>query len=110
MTVAGASLARAEILIRKGEMSAAAAVAGDTAARLAEDHPDYAWACNLAGRALHFTSEEEAAFERSKRPGEPPRPTRTLKEGLWGLALAAAEIAPDAAGPYLDELRVRLPR
>jgi hypothetical protein len=41
-------------------MSAAAAVARDTARRLTPDHADYAWACNATGRALHFTSQEEA--------------------------------------------------
>ena len=84
VTVAGASLARAEILIRKGEMSAAAAVAGDTAARLTEDHPDFAWACNLAGRALHFTSEEEAAFERFEAARRTAKTDQDLSDCLWG--------------------------
>jgi len=95
VTVAAASLARAEILIRKGEMSAAAAVAGDTAARLTEEHPDYAWACNLAGRALHFTSEEEAAFERFEAARRTARTDEDIKDALWGLVLTTAEIAPD---------------
>ena len=104
VTVAGASLARAEILIRKGEMSAAAAVAGDTAARLTEDHPDFAWACNLAGRALHFTSEEEAAFERFEAARRISRRDEDTKEALWGLLLTATEIAPDTMTGYLDAL------
>jgi LuxR family maltose regulon positive regulatory protein len=104
VTVAAASLARAEILIRKGEMSAAAAVAGDTAARLAEDHPDFAWACNLAGRALHFTSEEEAAFERFEAARRTARTDEDIKEALWGQLLAATEIAPNTMAEYLDAL------
>ena len=104
VTVAGASLARAEILIRKGEMSAAAAVAGDTAARLTEEHPDFAWACNVAGRALHFTSEEEAAFERFEAARRTSRTNEDTKEALWGLLLTATEIAPDTMTGYLDAL------
>ena len=109
VTVAGASLARAEILIRKGEMSAAAAVAGDTAARLTEDHADFAWACNLAGRALHFTSEEEAAFERFETGRRTAKTEQDTKEALWGLALVAVEIDPDAASTFLDELESGYP-
>jgi ATP/maltotriose-dependent transcriptional regulator MalT len=109
VTVAAASLARAEILIRKGEMSAAAAVAGDTAARLTEDHPDYAWACNLAGRALHFTSEEEAAFERFEAARRTAKSDEDTKEALWGLVLATAEIAPEELERCLDELSDRFP-
>jgi LuxR family transcriptional regulator, maltose regulon positive regulatory protein len=109
VTVAGASLARAEILIRKGEMSAAAAVAGDTAARLTEDHPDYAWACNLAGRALHFTSEEEAAFERFEAARRTAKTDEDIKEALWGLVLATAEIAPEELERCLDELNHHFP-
>ncbi len=104
VTVAGASLARAEILIRKGEMSAAAAVAGDTAARLSEDHPDFAWACNVAGRALHFTSEEEAAFERFEAARRTAKTDVDTKEALWGLLLASTEIAPETMTGYLDAL------
>jgi LuxR family transcriptional regulator, maltose regulon positive regulatory protein len=104
VTVPGASLARAEILIRKGEMSAAAAVAGDTASRLKEDHPDYAWACNVAGRALHFTSEEEAAFERFEAARRTASTDEDMKEALWGLLLAATEIAPETMAGYLDAL------
>ena len=104
VTVPGASLARAEILIRKGEMSAAAAVAGDTASRLTEDHPDYAWACNVTGRALHFTSEEEAAFERFETARQHAKTDEDVKDSLWGLLLAATEIAPDTMAGYLDAL------
>jgi LuxR family maltose regulon positive regulatory protein len=109
VTVAAASLARAEILIRKGEMSAAAAVAGDTAARLTDDHPDYAWACNVAGRALHFTSEEEAAFERFGAARRAAKTDEDIKEALWGLVLATAEIAPDELERCLEELNDRFP-
>ena len=109
VTVAAASLARAEILIRKGEMSAAAAVAGETAARLADDQPDYAWACNLAGRALHFTSEEEAAFERFDAARRSARTDEDIKEALWGLVLATAEIEPEELERCLSELDHRFP-
>ncbi len=107
VTVPGAALARAELLIRKGEMSAAAALAGDTAGRLGEDHTDYAWACNAAGRALHFTSEEDAAFERFETGRRTAKTDEDLKEALWGLLLAITEIAPEKMPVYLDELEAR---
>jgi LuxR family maltose regulon positive regulatory protein len=104
VTVAGAALARAELLIRKGEMSAAVAVARDTAGRLTSDHPDYAWACNATGRALHFTSQEEDAFAAFEKGREAGRSDEHIKDSLWGLVLAAAEFAPDKVAEYLQEL------
>jgi ATP/maltotriose-dependent transcriptional regulator MalT len=107
VTVPGAALARAELLIRKGEMSAAAALACDVAGRLAEDHPQYAWASNVAGRALHFTSEEEAAFDRFEVARETSRTDEDMKEALWGLLLAVTETEPGRMAEYLDELESR---
>jgi len=109
VTIPGAALARAELLIRKGDMSAAAALAGDTAGRLEEQHADYAWACNLAGRALHFTSEEEAAFERFEAARRTAKSDEDLKEALWGLVLTVTELSPEAMSEYLDELESRYP-
>ena len=107
VTVPGAALARAELLIRRGEMSAAAALARDTVGRLTEDDPDYAWACNAAGRALHFTSQEEAAFESFQAAREAAKNDEDLKEALWGQLLAITEIAPGRMHEYLDELESR---
>jgi ATP/maltotriose-dependent transcriptional regulator MalT len=90
-------------------MSAAAAVAGDTAARLTEDHPDYSWACNLAGRALHFTSQEEAALERFQAAKRTARTDRDLSDCLWGIVLATAETSPDALDRCIEELTERFP-
>jgi LuxR family maltose regulon positive regulatory protein len=107
VTVPGAALARTELLIRKGEMSAAAALAGDTVARLAEDHPDYAWACNATGRSLHFTSQEQAAYELFRTARAFAVTDVDMKEALWGLVLVATEIDPEAMGRFLDELASR---
>jgi LuxR family maltose regulon positive regulatory protein len=107
VTVPGAALARAELLIRKGEMSAAAALAKDTVNRLAEDHPDYAWACNATGRALHFTSQEEAALESFEAARASARTHEDLKEAMWGRFLAITELAPDLMSDYLDELEAQ---
>jgi len=104
VTVPGAALARAELLIRKGEMSAAAALARDTVGRLTEDHADYAWACNATGRALHFTSQEEAAAELFQAARFSATTDVDRKEALWGLVLAATEVAPDSMSQYLAEL------
>jgi LuxR family transcriptional regulator, maltose regulon positive regulatory protein len=107
VTVPGAALARAELLIRKGEMSAAAAVARDTARRLTPDHPDYAWACNATGRALHFTSQEDEAFRAFEKGRRAASNDEDLKDALWGQLLAITEIDPTKMPVYLDELESR---
>jgi DNA-binding CsgD family transcriptional regulator len=107
VTVSGAALARTELLIRKGEMSAAASLARDTVGRLTEDHPAYAWACNATGRALHFTSQEQAAFESFQMARHAAKSDEDLKEALWGQLLAITEIAPEQMHEYLDELEAR---
>jgi ATP/maltotriose-dependent transcriptional regulator MalT len=109
VTVPGAALARAELLIRKGEMSAAAALAGDVAERLPESHPQFAWASNVAGRALHFTSEEEKAFERFETAKRCASADEDLKDALWGLVLTATEISPSSMESHLSELANRYP-
>ncbi len=107
VTIPGAALARAELLIRRGEMSAAAALARDTAARLTEGHPDYAWGCNAAGRALHFTSQAGAALDSFKAALSAARTDEDVKDALWGQFLAITEIAPEQMQDYLDELESR---
>ena len=107
VTVPGAGLARAELLIRRGEMSAASAVAQDVARRLAEKHSDHAWASNVAGRALHFASREDEAFERFEIAQRSATTAQDQKDALWGLVLTSAEIAPATMTEYLDELETR---
>lgn len=104
VTVPGAALARAELLIRKGEMAAATAVAQDTARGLRDDDAISARAHNLAGQALHFTSQEESArtsFQAAKRTA---RTDEDIKDALWGLVRVAVELEPSEAPAYLDEL------
>jgi LuxR family transcriptional regulator, maltose regulon positive regulatory protein len=107
VTVPGAGLARAELLIRRGEMSAASAVAQDIVRRLTDEHPDHAWASNVAGRALHFTSKEDEAFERFEIAKRSATSDQDQKDALWGLVLTSAEIAPEMMSGYLDELETR---
>lgn len=109
VTVPGAALARTELLIRKGEMSAAAALARDTVGRLTEDHPDYAWACNAYGRALHFTSQESEALEFFQVARATATNDEDAKQSLWGLVLAATEAAPETIDQYLAELALTYP-
>jgi LuxR family maltose regulon positive regulatory protein len=107
VTIPGAALARAELLIRRGETSAAAALALDTVGRLTEDHPDYAWGCNAAGRALHFTSQPGAALDSFEAAQAAAGTDEDLKDALWGQFLAITEIAPEKMPRYLDELESR---
>ncbi|HEY7587291.1 MAG TPA: LuxR C-terminal-related transcriptional regulator [Thermoplasmata archaeon] len=104
VTVPGAALARAELLIRKGEMAAATAIAQDAIGRLPSDHADLPRGCNILGRALHFTSHEHEAFVAFQRACELAGEDDDLKDALWGLVLTATEIAPDTIPIYLDEL------
>lgn len=107
VTVPGAGLARAELLIRRGEMSAASSVAHDVVRRLPEEHPDHAWASNVSGRALHFASREDEAFERFEIAQRSATTDEDQKDALWGLVLTSAEIAPATMTEYLDELETR---
>jgi LuxR family transcriptional regulator, maltose regulon positive regulatory protein len=107
VTIPGAALARAELLIRRGETSAAAGLALDTVGRLNQDHPEYAWGCNAAGRALHFTSQPRAALDSFKAAQTAARTDEDLKDALWGQFLAITEIAPEKMPEYLDELESR---
>jgi LuxR family maltose regulon positive regulatory protein len=109
VTVSGAALARAELMIRKGEMSAAAALAGDVAGRLPETHPQFAWASNAAGRALHFTSEEEKAFERFEIARRCAGVDEDLKDALWGLVLVSLEVEPTRTPSLLEALESAFP-
>jgi LuxR family maltose regulon positive regulatory protein len=107
VTIPGAALARTELFIRRGEMSAAAALARETAARITEEHPEYAWACNAAGRALHFTSQTEEALDSFKAALGAAQTDEDVKDALWGQFLAITEIAPEQMQGYLDELESR---
>jgi LuxR family maltose regulon positive regulatory protein len=109
VTVPGASLARAELLIRKGQISAASAIAEDALRRLPDSHPDRSWAANLSGRAMHFASKEEQAFARFEDARTSAAEDRDLKDALWGLVLTSAEITPHSMVEYLDELEARFP-
>jgi DNA-binding CsgD family transcriptional regulator len=107
VTVPGAALARAELLIRRGEMATATAIAQDTIGRLATGHADLPRGCNILGRALHFTSHEDEAFAAFQRASELAGEDDEHKDALWGLVLTATEIAPDTISHYLDELGSR---
>ncbi|HEY7818409.1 MAG TPA: hypothetical protein VIG29_09330, partial [Vicinamibacteria bacterium] len=104
VTVPGAALARAELLIRKGEMAAATAMARDTARGLRDDDEITARAHNLAGQALHFTSHEESARESFRIARDTAATDEDLKDALWGLVRVSVELEPSEADAYLDEL------
>ena len=75
--------------------------------RLTEGHPDYAWGCNVPGRALHFTSQAGAALDSFKAALSTARTDEDVKDALWGQFLAITEIAPEQMQDYLDELESR---
>ena len=61
----------------------------------------------MAGRALHFTSQEEAAFESFQSARSIAKSDEDVKEALWGQLLAMTEIDPKRMHEYLDELEAR---
>ena len=84
-------------------------LAEDTAGRLPESHPNFAWASNVAGRALHFTSNEEEARHRFDTGLRLASSDDDIKDSLWGLTLTTTEIEPECTSRHLDELGTRYP-
>jgi LuxR family transcriptional regulator, maltose regulon positive regulatory protein len=100
----GTMLARAELLLHKGQISDAIGLASEVTHRLPTESSSAARTHNLIGRALHLLSKEEDAFASFARARALARDLKEVKEALWGLFLSANEITPDEAVDYLDEL------
>lgn len=103
-TTAGAVLAKADLLLRQGRISEAVVVARGLAEELSESHPQAARAWNLAGRALHLVSDDSAAFTCHARARALASTAAEVQNALWGLFVAANEVAPDSSDEYLNDL------
>lgn len=99
-----AVLAKADLLLRQGRISEAVVVARRLAEELSESHPQAARAWNLAGRALHLVSDDSAAFTCHARARALANNTAEVRNALWGLFVAANEVAPDSSDQYLNDL------
>ena len=97
-------LVKAEVLIHRGEISEAIALARNVAEQLGDNDPNAARAWNLSGRALHLASKEDEALVSYRLARAQATSAKEIKEALWGLFLSANEVMPDNSVQYLDEL------
>jgi LuxR family maltose regulon positive regulatory protein len=100
----GATIARVEILIRKGQLLDAAAVAQDLAKRLSDEDALSSRANFLAGQALYLGSGSSKAVEFQRRAREVAQSEDDLKRSLWGLFMTENELGAQGAGAHLAEL------
>ena len=100
----GAILARVEILIRKGQLSDAAAIAKELASRLASGDQHSSRAYFLAGQALYLGSGSQQAVQFHRRAKELATNARDLKHALWGLFMTENELGLADAEQHLAEL------
>jgi ATP/maltotriose-dependent transcriptional regulator MalT len=99
-----ATLARVEVLIRKGQLSDASAIAHDLTRRLSDDDPLASRAYFLAGHALYLGSGSSQAVGLQRRAKELARDNDDLKRALWGLFMSENELGEESAQEHLAEL------
>jgi LuxR family maltose regulon positive regulatory protein len=97
-------LARAEVILRRGQFSEAAAVAQDLAAQLPSSDPRRSRAWYLAGHAHYLLTQERRALEFYELARETASSRAALKDALWGLLLTSTELGLVSARDYLVEL------
>ena len=100
----GAILARVEILIRKGQLSDAVAIAKELAGRLASEDQHASRAYFLVGQALYLGSGSHQAVQFHRRAKELANDPLSLKQALWGLFMSENELGLANAEQHLAEL------
>jgi ATP/maltotriose-dependent transcriptional regulator MalT len=101
---AGATIASVEILIRKGQLLDASAIAQDLTGRLPDGHPLASRANFLAGQAMYLGSGSAQAVEFQKRARELAQGEEDIKRALWGLFMTENELGSPRAEGLLVEL------
>src|SRR4029453_8177392 len=101
---AGATIARVEILIRKGQLLDASAMAQDLAKRLSDGDALTSRAHFLAGQALYLGSGSTKAVGFQRRARELAQGEDDLKRSLWGLFMTENELGAQTAEGHLAEL------
>lgn len=99
-----ASLAGVELLLYRGRISQAVALAREIASGIPEYEPVASRAWNLAGRSLHLVSEDQEAFSSHVNAKRLANTESDLTDALWGLFVTANEIDSENSSSYLDEL------
>jgi LuxR family maltose regulon positive regulatory protein len=97
-------LARAEVLIRRGRLVEASALAHQVAEALPDSAPEASSAWYLAGRAFHLLSEDEAALDAHLRASRCAANTRDRTNALWGASVVAAQLG----SPVIDDVVAQL--
>lgn len=97
-------LAKAEVLIRRGELFEASALAEDLARRLPVGDPHLSAARYLAGRAFHLLSEDERALECHLRASEAATNAHDLTNALWGATVLAAQLESDTIDRLVEQM------
>ncbi len=104
LSTPAAALAKAEILTRRGRLSAAASLADGVLAQLPENDTWRSRAYFLAGQAMHLLSEDERALVSHTNARRSANTNADRASALWGCFLAASELEREDAADYLDEL------
>jgi LuxR family transcriptional regulator, maltose regulon positive regulatory protein len=99
-----AGLLRAEIALRNGELSKAAARAEALATRMGSQDELASRAWFLAGQALYLSSQSEAARDFQRRAKALAKNEDDMKRALWGLAMTESELGIEDAEEHIDVL------
>jgi ATP/maltotriose-dependent transcriptional regulator MalT len=100
----GATLVHVEILIRRGQLANAAAIAKDLADRLPDDDASAPRALFLAGHSLYLGSGSREAVSFHRRARKLAKQREDIKSSLWGLFMTENELDSKDAERYLVEL------
>ena len=99
------ALVRAELLVRRGALSTAAAVAHDVVNRLARDDPRECQAWCLVGQARHLLGHYEDALSSFLTARDGSQTDDQLKRSLWGAFVSANQLELADSEVYLETLQ-----
>jgi ATP/maltotriose-dependent transcriptional regulator MalT len=99
-----AVLAQGETLLRRGRITAGAALAHNLADSLSSDHRLASRAWSLRGEAMHFLSDDTTSLDCYLTARNLARNPTDLARALWGAFLAATVLEVDNASNFLDQL------
>jgi LuxR family transcriptional regulator, maltose regulon positive regulatory protein len=105
-----AVLAHGEALLRRGRITAGAALARSLAASLSSEHRLASRAWSLRGEAMHFLSDDVTSLDCYLTARDLAKDPVDLAKALWGAFLAATVLDVDNASGFLDQLEAVTPR
>lgn len=99
-----AVLAQGETLLRRGRITAGAALGRNLADSLSPEHCLASRAWSLRGEAMHFLSDDATSLDCYLTARNLARNPTDLAKALWGAFLAATVLEVDNASGFLDQL------